>query len=589
MGRSMGVGGAFLFTLVLGSVLGSGAGCGWAARAQALNAQDILECGSQDIKPATAERRIAACSRVMAQHRGNKAVVSIALAARALARGQLYDMSGVLTDCAESIRLNPGAAPCYLLRGAAYADRRQHALALADLDKAAKLDPSMAEIDAMRGLVRLSTGDVDRAAADAARAIGAKPSLALGYLVRGGVFYERGDRVRALADANQAIRVQPDWDGGYAFRAGLQYKAGLMAKAREDADQALRLDSRSRGALEVRGCVSVQEGDGEAGLADLTQAIDLNSNTHEAFFCRATALERAGMQAEAMADYRRILDIEAYVRDAREIQAKARAKLAAPVQPQTEAKAPLVETSPQSPPPAAATPSRRIALVIGMGAYAQVPPLANPVRDAQSMAQALRRLGFSEVIERRDLTRAQMEEALKDFGDRAADADWAVIYFAGHGVEVGGVNYLVPVDARLAKAEHVEDETLGLPRVLSKAEPARKLRLVILDACRNNPFRLVADSGRTRAIGRGLGRVEPSGGVLVAYAARDGTTADDGSGGHSPFTRTLLENIEKPGLEISLLFRKVRNGVLAATGNRQEPFTYGSLPDEEFYFRERER
>jgi uncharacterized caspase-like protein len=122
--------------------------------------------------------------------------------------------------------------------------------------------------------------------------------------------------------------------------------------------------------------------------------------------------------------------------------------------------------------------------------------------------------------------------------------------------------------------------------VLSKAEPARKLRMVILDACRNNPFRLASAEGRPRTAGRGLSPVEPVGGVLVAYAARGGTTADDGRGEHSPFTHALFTHLETPGLDIGIMFRKVRDTVLARTNNTQEPFIYGSLPGQEFYFRQ---
>jgi uncharacterized caspase-like protein len=161
---------------------------------------------------------------------------------------------------------------------------------------------------------------------------------------------------------------------------------------------------------------------------------------------------------------------------------------------------------------------------------------------------------------------------LKDFGDQAAEADWAVIYYAGHGTEMND-----------------EDETVMLTRVLSKAEAARKLRMVILDACRSNPFRMAPAEGRSRTIGRGLSPIEPVRGVLVAYAARDGTTADDGDSGRSPFTEALLANLETPGADIRIMFSKVRDQVLARTNNPQEPFTYGSLPGQEFYFKQARR
>jgi Caspase domain len=229
---------------------------------------------------------------------------------------------------------------------------------------------------------------------------------------------------------------------------------------------------------------------------------------------------------------------------------------------------------------------QRVALVVGNSAYRTVSSLHNPRNDAHVVAEELRRLGFVQVTERYDLTLSQLSLELKAFGDRAADSAWAVIYYAGHGIEVGGVNYIIPVDATIAVAAHVEEEALPLERVLSKVEGASKLRLVILDACRDNPFiRRIASSGGTRSLGRGLARVEPSGGVLVVYSARDGQVAFDGDEANSPFAQALVQHLQEPGLEISLLFRKVRDTVWNKTHGEQEPFTYGSLPAEALYFK----
>jgi hypothetical protein len=237
-------------------------------------------------------------------------------------------------------------------------------------------------------------------------------------------------------------------------------------------------------------------------------------------------------------------------------------------------------------PPTAISSGPRVALVIGNANYANAIRLNNPANDAKAVAAILRRLGFVEVIERYDLGIQQLRSELKSFGDQAASADWAVVYFAGHGIQVNQTNYLIATDAQLVRASHVEDEAVALPYLLSKVEDAGQLRLVILDACRTNPFlaRMEQASG-SRALGRGLGRIEPQRGVLVAYAARDGQLAQDGVEGNSPFTKALLEHIEEPGLEIGLLFRKVRDTVLKRTGNAQEPFVYGSLPSEGLYFK----
>jgi formylglycine-generating enzyme required for sulfatase activity/uncharacterized caspase-like protein len=229
---------------------------------------------------------------------------------------------------------------------------------------------------------------------------------------------------------------------------------------------------------------------------------------------------------------------------------------------------------------------KRVALVIGNGAYQHAPKLENPKRDAAAIAESLRRLGFSEVRMQTDLTQAQMLSELRSFGDSALNADWAVVFYAGHGIQVDGQNYLIPTDAKLARASDVEDETVALERVLARAREAKRLRLVILDACRDNPFaNRMEQVGRKRALGRGLAAIEPGSGELIAYAARDGHQAEDGNAGHSPFTAALLAHIEEPGLEVNLMFRKVRGSVLTATARTQEPFVYGSLPEEAFYFK----
>ena len=233
----------------------------------------------------------------------------------------------------------------------------------------------------------------------------------------------------------------------------------------------------------------------------------------------------------------------------------------------------------------AGAPESRIALVIGNAAYAAVPRLANPAQDAERMARTLRAAGFGTVTLVPDATRAEMIAALNRFSEEAERADWAVVYFAGHGVEVGGMNYLVPVDARMKADRDIGDEAVPLDRVLSAIEGARKLRLVILDACRDNPFLgTMRRTLATRSVGRGLARIEPDGGTLVAYAAKHGQTALDGEGANSPFVQALSGRIATPGLEINKLFRLVRDDVLAATGRRQEPFVYGSLPGDDFFF-----
>lgn len=226
---------------------------------------------------------------------------------------------------------------------------------------------------------------------------------------------------------------------------------------------------------------------------------------------------------------------------------------------------------------------KRVALVLGNSAYQNVAPLTNPANDSAKMATTLKDAGFDVVDSRRDLPAAETRRALRDFADRARDADIAVVYYAGHGIEVDGSNYLIPVDAKLERDTDIYDEAFSLDRILIAIEPAKKLRLVILDACRDNPFsKKMKRTVATRAVGQGLAKVEPtSPNVLIAYSAKAGSTAADGDGNNSPFTIALAHHLTTPGLDIRRAFGFVRDEVLKTTNNRQEPFVYGSLGGED--------
>jgi uncharacterized protein len=234
---------------------------------------------------------------------------------------------------------------------------------------------------------------------------------------------------------------------------------------------------------------------------------------------------------------------------------------------------------------AAAHAEGRVALVIGNGAYRHVDALPNPPNDAADMAAALERLGFSVTL----VANADFEslrKALIEFNGRARTAEMATLFYAGHGIEIGGENWLIPVDAELKSDLDVEQEAISLRAVMQAVASASRLGVIILDACRNNPFAArMGRTQRTRAVERGFARVEPAGNVLVAYAAKDGTTATDGSGRNSPFTAALLRHVETPGLEINFLFRRVRDDVMAATNREQQPFVYGSLSRETVYLK----
>jgi TPR repeat protein len=243
--------------------------------------------------------------------------------------------------------------------------------------------------------------------------------------------------------------------------------------------------------------------------------------------------------------------------------------------------------------PGLAAAADRVALVVGMAQYRTVVPLKNTLNDARGISAALAGIGFN-VTTVLDAGGDELRTALDEFAFRSETADLALIYFAGHGVEVQGENFLIPVDADVQSNRDIQRQAVSLRELLSTVDRARRMRIVILDSCRDNPFgdlldaealtETAAAAATTRSAGGGgLAPPSPDRGTLVAYAARDGERALDGDGDNSPFALALMNAIAEPGLEISLMFRQVRDEVLRATGDLQEPHTYGSLSGTPFY------
>jgi tetratricopeptide (TPR) repeat protein len=489
-------------------------------------ASDREHCtSSTDVEP---DVIIGACSRQIKSGRWKGHDLAICYANRGRAYLRKDEPDDAIANFNEAIRNNPKYTAAYFHRARAYTAKGDHHRAIGDYDRAIKLSPKDAALYNNRGNRYRRTGDPDRAIADYTVALQIKPKDPLYYQNRGLSHWDKGDLDRALADFNAALRHDPTYAAAYINRGAIHEEKGDLEGAR--------------------------------------------------------------------ADYNIVLALPASDGDADDVQGKARKALAALDAGQRSAKenaAPTEQSSAsQADQPAApvklSSPGRRVALVIGNSAYGAVSALPNPRRDADALAAALRRTGFASVTVRYDLGRDQLVQALRAFEEEVEAADWAMIYFAGHGIEINGINYLVPVDARLKADRDVQDEAVPLDRVLSSIENAKKLRLVVLDACRDNPF--VAQMRRStasRSIGRGLARIEPEGGTLVAYAAKHGQIALDGTSQNSPLVSALVKRLATPNLQINKLFRLVRDDVLAATGKRQEPFVYGSLPGEDFYFVQR--
>ncbi len=241
----------------------------------------------------------------------------------------------------------------------------------------------------------------------------------------------------------------------------------------------------------------------------------------------------------------------------------------------------------------AAPAERRVALVIGNAAYKWAGLLYSPTKDADAVANALTRLGF-EVVKKHNLQVDQREDLLRDLENRTRGAAWALVYYSGHGIQCEGENWLIPVDANLTKRADLPNQALSVDHLLASISKASKMRIVMLDACRTCSLRtrMLENEGLMR-VTHGLAAMRPAYGEIVFFAARHGTSALELKDGSRLgfFTEAVLKHMEEEGLELGRFFRKVTRSVeeaIEATGttkHKQEPFVYGHIPDEDFYFK----
>ncbi len=469
------------------------------------------------------------------------------------------DYAGAMNDANRTLALvnnDPYRASSYNNRALLWKSMGQYDRAVADFGIAIKLQPKRAKYYANRGEAFRLLGQLDRALLDQNRSIDMfddGPGVALALQIRGDTLRYMGEYDRAFADYADALRSEPDFAPAYVGRGMTFERIGDYVRAKDDFQTALRVSQNSG------------RGDNSKSARETAEA-------------RLAALSSGAPQPIFVPTQQRATSTTSIPTVA----------VTAPVVAPAAAKATAVKEG------------RRAALIIGNSAYTAVPALANPQRDAEKLAAALRAIGFETVTLAADATREKMLDSLRSFAAVADKADWAMVYYAGHGIEVNGVNYLVPIDAKMKSDRDITFEAMPLDQVLSAIDGARKLKLVVLDACRDNPFAdgaaaapvtvaaaapvVETRSARTRSLGRGLGEVKVQGASLVVYAAKHGQTALDGEGENSPFAVAMVQRLATPGVEINKLFRLVRDDVMEATAGRQEPYTYGSLPGREDFF-----
>jgi tetratricopeptide (TPR) repeat protein len=600
--------------------------------------------------------QIEACSALIAAGRGNVAEYFFARGGALLDR---RDCDGALADFDAAVRLKPNEAAYHGGRGLVfYQCKRDYVRALDAFSQVVRLTPNDAAAWDIRSNCRKLLGDLDGAIADDTQAIQLDPKTAMYRGNRAIAYQERGDRVNALADFNFEVQASPTSSPAVANRGLFFLNIGQLDLAIADLSTAIRLDPKSSKAYANRADAFRQKGDLDQALADLDQAIAVNPRDPLNFARRADVLRYRGDFRDAIAEDDRALGIDpdyipaftgrglsferlgdvaaAKVEFVRAIASKsylanldysksalktARARLAAlesgvpppqilpaPRKSGTESiptAVPVVApVSPELKQATIASQGRRIALVIGNSNYQSVIKLTNPKQDAELVATSLRNAGFAMVTVLTDAPRGRLLEALHAFAEDAKAADWAVVYYAGHGVEVNGVNYLIPIDAKIASGGDLVSQGVAATEIIAAEAGAKKLKLVVLDACRDNPFpapeqappAIVASAApvasgdaarslvRTLAQGKGLAAIKADAGTLIVFAAKEGQTALDGDGDDSPFAIAVAQRIATPGVEINKLFRLVRDDVMEATAGRQEPYTYGSLPGREDFF-----
>jgi tetratricopeptide (TPR) repeat protein len=385
--------------------------------------------------------------------------------------------------CSRLIQRKPTDSGAFYNRGLGYFRNKEYDRAIVDLDQAIKRDPKFATAYFSRGSVYLAEHEYDRAIADYDQGISVDANFAaVGYLNRGGVYNAKHEYDRAITEFDRAIKVAPKFAVAY-FDRGMAYGyKGEHDRAIDDYEQAIRLDPNLAVAYFCRGEAYYDKREYDRAIADFDQAIRLNPKFAYWYNTRGLAYDGKGEYSRAITEYDEALRLDP--NNALALRNRTRAQAALAAQP---ARVPTAATPQQISP--AITAERRVALVIGNSDYRSATFLPNPRRDANAIADALRQTGFQTVQLATDIDRDGMVKALRTFREEADRADWALVYFAGHGIEINRANYLIPVDAKLADERDINDETVSYEAVLNAVGGAKALRILVLDACRVNPFK----------------------------------------------------------------------------------------------------
>jgi tetratricopeptide (TPR) repeat protein len=503
-------------------------------------------------------------------------------------RGQL---DAAITDFSEAITLDPRYTSPLYNRSRALVRQRELDRALADADAAIRIDPQYLFGHVQRGYVLKEMHKLDDALAAFNRAAEVDAKSPRPVVGRGEILVDKKDYRRAIVEFDAAIRLDPSYAYGYSQRSFAYYKIGDPEQALKDVNEALKHDPRAAGAYNTRGLVHHAKHDYDEALADLTQAIRLaplisnfysnRGRTYNArkefdraildlnesirlnptnplpYGHRAISYENKRERDKALADWRTAARLDPNHQDATKAIRRLEQEKAAPS---------AVKT--------------RVALVIGNSEYKFGNRLPNPVNDAGDFANVLRKLGF-DVIEGRNLDKRSMDEKIAEFARKLDKAGIGLFFYAGHGIQVDGDNWLIPIDARIepgdlreGRSANVKTGSVNVAQVLAKMEAEQRVNLIFLDACRDNPFGR-GSGGLSQP--KGLAPIQNAVGTLTAFSTKPYHVALDGDGRNSPFTTALLKHVTTPGLEIGGVMKRVRVDVIKSTNGEQVPFDESSL------------
>ncbi|MCP3477110.1 caspase family protein [Bradyrhizobium sp. CCGUVB1N3] len=548
----------------------------WSAPCLAQSRSQLGPLCTTDTTPA--DQQIDACNKIIALKVFKGGQLATVYFWRAVGWNKKGDYAKVITDATEAIRLEPSQA-VYNLRGSAYFDKGEYDIAIADFDDALKLGPPGGTIFHNRGNAYQGKKDYAKAIADFDAAIKADPKSTFSYQNRGACKEALGDLDGALADINQAIRIDPSLSQPLVHRTTIWRAKGELDRAIADGSEAIRL-AKDKPPVNI-----------------MTPP---NSVLISAYTFRGLAYEARGDYAHAKEDYKGALGVTASDAGSKSNQATAKVRLSllsdatvptprdAPTSTAQQTTAPAgqqASTTP-APSPAPAGRGKRMPLIIGNGAYAHVKALPNPPNDARAVAKSLRDIGFA-VSEGIDLDRAAMQKMTRDFLRDAARAQVAVVYYAGHGVQIDGRNYLIPIDVGLKAGANMTEAMIDMDTIMAGLDDQVRTNILIFDACRNNPMApQVAAAGANRGIEGASGLAAPTSlgagatlgaGTLIAFATAPGQVALDGEGANSPFSSALSRHLGTPGLEVQQMLTRVRAEVVSSTKNKQVPWSNSSL------------